>query len=189
MPYTLPPIDQVPQLSRDDQTELLANLFEREATLLNLLIDTVLRQPHGLYRQLIEACRGVLVLVLEDADAAAARGEAYDPRVAEIIGAHPRLGGLLKVKTTQLSEHSSAEQKLLAGLAEETQKLIDLNDRYEATFPGLRFVCFVNGRPRPVIMEEMERRINRNDVAAERREAFDAMCDIAYDRAKKLGAE
>lgn len=188
MPYTLPPIDQVPQLSRDEQTELLANLFEREATLLNLLIDNVCGQPHKLYRDLIENCRTVLVSLLQDAEAEEARGNPIDPRIAEIIGAHPRLGGLSKVKTTNLSEHSSAEQKLLVGLAEETQKLIDLNDKYEATFPGLRFVCFVNGRPRPVIMEEMERRIGRNDVSAERREAFDAMCDIAYDRAKKLGA-
>lgn len=64
-----------------------------------------------------------------------------------------------------------------------------LNDKYETTFPGLRYVVFVNGRSREVIMNNMTERINRNDIVAERKEAFNAMCDIALDRAKKLGAK
>lgn len=46
----------------------------------------------------------------------------------------------------------------------------------------------MNGRPRPVIMENMRERIDRGDIQAERLEAIQAMCDIAADRAAKLGA-
>ena len=35
-------------------------------------------------------------------------------------------------------------------------------------------------------LKEMEERIQRGDVRKERAEAFNAMCDIAYDRAKKV---
>jgi hypothetical protein len=45
---------------------------------------------------------------------------------------------------------------------------------------------FVNGRPRPAIMENMRARIDRGDIKAERQEAIQAMCDIAADRASKL---
>ena len=45
---------------------------------------------------------------------------------------------------------------------------------------------FVNGRPRPTIMENMRTRIDRGDIKAERQEAIQAMCDIASDRASEL---
>lgn len=62
---------------------------------------------------------------------------------------------------------------------------------------------FVNGRPRPTIMEDMRARIDRGRIDAERQEAIQvsssrpmmlnlpthiqqAMCDIAIDRAVKL---
>ena len=68
----------------------------------------------------------------------------------------------------------------------EAEKLAELNRRYEATFPGLRYVVFVNGRGRDVVMEDMERRIQRGDLALEEVEAIQAMCDIAKDRAAKM---
>ena len=43
-----------------------------------------------------------------------------------------------------------------------------LNEEYEAKFPGLRFVVFVNGRGRGEIMEIMRERIGRGDWEAER---------------------
>ncbi|OCL10861.1 hypothetical protein AOQ84DRAFT_288397, partial [Glonium stellatum] len=48
---------------------------------------------------------------------------------------------------------------------------------------------FVNGRSRPEVMANMRSRIARNDIAAERAEAIQAMCDIAVDRAQKLPQE
>jgi len=65
---------------------------------------------------------------------------------------------------------------------------------------------FVNGRPRPVIFEDMQSRIRRGAITLERREAIKvcsfkvkfsfrvakalkAMCDIAADRATKLSQQ
>lgn len=47
---------------------------------------------------------------------------------------------------------------------------------------------FVNGRSRPVIMEDMQKRISTSTLKQEKLDAIQAMCDIANDRAKKLGA-
>lgn len=99
----------------------------------------------------------------------------------EILGSHPRLGEK-KVD----SEQSRKEQAQLQGSGEEAEKLRGLNAEYEEKFPGLRYVVFVNGRPRPVIMENMRERIDRGDINLERQEAIQAMCDIAGDRAGKL---
>ncbi|KAI1503290.1 Oxo-4-hydroxy-4-carboxy-5-ureidoimidazoline decarboxylase [Biscogniauxia marginata] len=99
-----------------------------------------------------------------------------------ILGSHPRLGAK-KVDSAQ----SQAEQaQLNTGDADEAVKLKALNDEYESRFPGLRYVVFVNGRSRSVIMENMRYRINRGDAAAEEKEAIQAMVDIALDRARKL---
>ena len=48
---------------------------------------------------------------------------------------------------------------------------------------------FVNGRSREVIMQDMRERIDRGDIEGEVEKATRAMCDIAVDRAKKLGQE
>jgi len=99
-----------------------------------------------------------------------------------ILSAHPRLGEK-KVE----SEQSRKEQaQLNQGGSEEAGKLAEFNRKYEERFPGLRYVVFVNGRSRPVIMEDMQTRIDRGDIELEKQEAIQAMCDIAKDRAKKL---
>jgi 2-oxo-4-hydroxy-4-carboxy--5-ureidoimidazoline (OHCU) decarboxylase len=72
------------------------------------------------------------------------------------------------------------------GGEEERAKLAKLNEEYEARFPGLRYVVFVNGRSREVIMEDMRRRIERGTQEDEVWAASEAMCDIAIDRATKL---
>jgi 2-oxo-4-hydroxy-4-carboxy--5-ureidoimidazoline (OHCU) decarboxylase len=82
------------------------------------------------------------------------------------------------------------------GKAKEGEILKGLNEEYEKAFPGLRYVyvlsrlslfndmhhfynelidlrsVFVNGRSRPVIFEDMKRRIERGDIKAERSEAI-----------------
>ncbi|CAO2655165.1 Nn.00g102290.m01.CDS01 [Neocucurbitaria sp. VM-36] len=103
-------------------------------------------------------------------------------KLSEILCSHPRLGEK-KVD----SEQSRKEQaQLQTGGEEEKEMLGKLNSEYEEKFPGLRYVVFVNGRPRPAIMENMRARIDRGDIKAERQEAIQAMCDIAADRASKL---
>jgi 2-oxo-4-hydroxy-4-carboxy--5-ureidoimidazoline (OHCU) decarboxylase len=73
--------------------------------------------------------------------------------------------GAKKVESAQ----SAAEQaKLQAGGEEEGRVLAELNEEYERTFPGLRFVVWVNGRGRGEIMEIMRERIERGDWEGER---------------------
>lgn len=97
-----------------------------------------------------------------------------------ILNCHPRLGA-----TKVESPHSQNEQRSLVSDPTETKLLRDLNQEYEKTFPGLRYVVFVNGRPRSEIMANMRDRIQRADMDAERREGIDAMCQIARDRLSK----
>lgn len=90
-----------------------------------------------------------------------------NPDIPAIIAAHPRLGA--KKVDSKLSQ---AEQASLQSDPAEAAILTDLNAQYEKTFPGLRYVVFVNGRSRPVIFEDMKRRIARNKFEVECEEAF-----------------
>ncbi|KAJ5279473.1 hypothetical protein N7478_004845 [Penicillium angulare] len=105
-----------------------------------------------------------------------------------ILGSHPRLGRA-PANPEHLSELSKKEQEQLnTGAEEQAEKLLELNAEYESRFPGLRFVSFVNGRARDVIMVEMRQRIDRGNEDKEIEETIQAMCDIAKDRARKLQA-
>lgn len=101
----------------------------------------------------------------------------------EILNCHPRLGAQ-KVD----SAHSQSEQKSLGSntSTEQAARLKGLNELYERKFPGLRYVVFVNGQSRDVIMENMQYRIDRGDINQEREEAIQAMGDIAKDRLNKV---
>ncbi|EGV62293.1 hypothetical protein CANTEDRAFT_115755 [Yamadazyma tenuis ATCC 10573] len=177
--YTLPDIKEVTNLSHEKQSQLLDNLFEPCPTLTAILLQTVLATstPFSSYKQLIETSRTQLLEYLRSSEQESEKTGEIRPEIAKIISAHPRLGGAKKSK------------KSLQGSQEETEMLAKLNAQYEEAFPGLRYVVFVNGRSRQVIMDNMRQRIARGDIRTERREAFDAMCDIALDRASKLGAK
>ena len=89
---------------------------------------------------------------------------------------HPRLGAA-KVDSAQ----SRAEQASLgsgSGAAAEGEKLRVLNEEYEAAFPGLRYVVFVNGRSREAVMQDMRRRIARRDLHEERKEGVEVSFDF-----------
>ena len=185
MSYKLPPISKLPELTPSEQATTLGHLFEPCQTLTDFIIARIFTETKQFssYKQLIETIRIELCQYLESAT----KSSPIDPRISKIIAAHPRLGGSSKAPTENLSDHSSNEQKSLAASSQEqAQKLIHLNDLYEATFPGLRYVVFVNGRSRDVVMANMKERIERNNIQLERQEAFEAMCDIALDRASKL---
>ncbi|KAJ1337181.1 OHCU decarboxylase [Microdochium nivale] len=118
-------------------------------------------------------------------------------RLHSILGSHPRLGAkkvdsaLSRAEQAQLQQ--SQPRQLGGGGGEtetetEAEALARLNAEYEATFPGLRYVVFVNGRGRGVIMDNMRARIDRGDMRAEEREGVTAMIDIALDRAGKIMA-
>lgn len=165
--------------------EVLDTLFEPCDVLRTFLISTLLshNEKYSSYHEFIECARKQLLSYLHDAELAAENGKPLDPEISKIIAAHPRLGAPKPSQGGEkLSAHSAAEQKSLADAAEQ---LAYWNEQYEKTFPGLRYVVFVNGRSRDVIMQNMKERIDRGDIKQERLEAFNAMCDIANDRAHK----
>ncbi|GAA5887497.1 hypothetical protein JCM5296_002594 [Sporobolomyces johnsonii] len=74
---------------------------------------------------------------------------------AAFLASHPRIG-----ETKGLSSASEGEQAPKAGQGatpgEVLKRLQILNAFYEETFPGLRYVTFVNGRTRAEIVPELE---------------------------------
>ncbi|GAD96666.1 conserved hypothetical protein [Paecilomyces variotii No. 5] len=189
MAPSLPPISSLQSLSREDQFRILATLFEPSPQLHTLMDPVLAHQSFSSYASLIDAVGGRMT-------ALSATNSPQDKEILEgILGSHPRLGESSPAAKEHMSELSRKEQANLnkaAGEGGEAQaqaqaeKLRALNREYEEKFPGLRYVVFVNGRGRDVIMEDMRRRINRGDVEREKEETIQAMCDIAKDRAKKL---
>ncbi|VEU23845.1 DEKNAAC104860 [Brettanomyces naardenensis] len=183
----LPIVSQLSHLSHSEKTRILNELFEPCPDLTQYLIPLIFAdsREYDSYGTLIEEIRRQLMVLAHRYQ------DVPTPELKEtieaIVGAHPRLG---TPKKTGLSSHSRNEQKTLnggdPGLA---KRLTNLNEEYEEAFPGLRYVVFVNGRSRPIIMEDMKRRIERNDCGAEILDSFNAMCDIALDRAAKFGAK
>ncbi|KAI1749245.1 OHCU decarboxylase-domain-containing protein [Xylaria castorea] len=92
-------------------------------------------------------------------------------RLHSILGSHPRLGAK-KVHSAQSRAEQAQLNTATGGGIDETERLAALNREYEARFPGLRYVVFVNGRGRDVIMKDMRRRIDRGDISAEEREGI-----------------
>ncbi|PSN66083.1 hypothetical protein BS50DRAFT_406331 [Corynespora cassiicola Philippines] len=173
---SLPPITTLSHLPDSDLARVLDLLFEPSPPLHALSLPVLRSTIFPTYDTLILAVNSQL-------EALASSDEPrHVAKLSEILCSHPRLGEK-KVE----SEQSRAEQaQLQQGADEEKEKLAQLNREYEEKFPGLRYVVFVNGRPRPAIFENMQSRIARGDIKAERQEAIQAMCDIAADRAAKL---
>jgi len=73
---------------------------------------------------------------------------------ASFIGGHPRIG-----EVKGLSALSASEQAAHATPPEILARLSELNEEYERRYPGLRYITFVNGRSRKMIMEEMEEKL------------------------------
>ncbi|KZP26595.1 hypothetical protein FIBSPDRAFT_781757 [Athelia psychrophila] len=81
-----------------------------------------------------------------------------DAQKAQFVAGHPRIG-----ESQHLSKFSANEQgvagahtQLNPAPPEVLERLAHLNACYERTYPGLRYITFVNGRSRAVIAEEME---------------------------------
>lgn len=160
------------KLARPEQEKLLSLLFEH-SQVFNDYVLPVCQEPAESWPQLIEHIRTHLHALL---------ATPQDERIPGIIAAHPRLGA--KKVDSALSQAEQASLKAASEL--EAQQLAALNAEYERQFPGLRYVVFVAGRPRSVIMQDMRERIAQNNIELEKRTAFDAMCDIALDRAKNF---
>lgn len=136
------------------QAELLDYLFEPSPEIHSTLLPIIRTAQYTTYPDLIDACQ-IRLLSL----AASSTTANPNPSLLSVLGSHPRLGQK-KVDSAQ----SAAEQAQLQGEGEELAKL---NQEYEAKFPGLRYVVFVNGRGRPEIMRDMRTRIDRGDYTKE----------------------
>ncbi|KAL2221776.1 Oxo-4-hydroxy-4-carboxy-5-ureidoimidazoline decarboxylase [Thermoascus aurantiacus ATCC 26904] len=183
---TLPPISSLPSLPQEAQFRVLDTLFEPSPELHTLMAPVLANQTFSSYAALIDAVGGRMA-------ALHAANSPRDKEVLEgILGSHPRLGESSPAAKEKMSELSRAEQANLNAGGEdveaerEKEQLRALNREYEERFPGLRYVVFVNGRGRDVIMQDMRRRIDRGDIEKEKEEIIQAMCDIAKDRARKL---
>ncbi|KAK3899157.1 Oxo-4-hydroxy-4-carboxy-5-ureidoimidazoline decarboxylase, partial [Staphylotrichum tortipilum] len=144
--------------------------------------------PFPSYAALIDAVRTVLLSLVAEAQfptadtAPEARGKLH-----AILGSHPRLGERKKA----VGAISKNEQRHLnnteEGKTEGETELERSNREYEERFPGLRYVVWVNGRGRAEVLEDMKRRTGEGSLEGEERAGVGAMCDIAADRARKLG--
>ncbi|KAI1636295.1 Oxo-4-hydroxy-4-carboxy-5-ureidoimidazoline decarboxylase [Biscogniauxia mediterranea] len=189
-PPSLPPISSLPSANPETIISALNTLFEPSPDIHALALPAIQQKqqqvpggpstaPFTSYAALIQHVGAQLFQLA----AAPERNQAAT--LHRILGSHPRLGAK-KVDSAQ-SQAEQAQLNASPGGADEAAQLRALNDEYEARFPGLRYVVFVNGRSRPAVMENMRYRIDRGDFAAEEKEAIQAMIDIALDRAKKLG--
>lgn len=155
LPTPLPPAATLPTLPHPTLTALLNALFEPSPPLHTTLLPLLL-VPHPTYASLLASIRTHLLAL-----------RARDPQtLLSILTSHPRLGAR-RVESAQ----SRAEQANLQSGGEAEARgaeLAALNEEYEAKFPGLRFVVFVNGRGRGEIVEELRGRIERGDWEAER---------------------
>jgi hypothetical protein len=128
--FQLPPIAGVPTLSTTERASVLDALFEPCTALHTLSLDLLHTETFLSYNDLI-ASVGVQLTDLSESPSTSDT-EWLD----RILGAHPRLGAK-KVDSAQ----SQAEQaQLNTGGEEEATKLRELNEEYEKTFPGLRYV-------------------------------------------------
>lgn len=158
---SLPSIDSIPSLSTEERAAILDLLFEPSQQLHTLSVPLLHEQSFSSYQDMIAA---VGVQLTELSESASTSDTAW---LEDILGSHPRLGAK-KVESAQ----SQAEQAQLQGSAEEAEQLRSLNEEYEKKFPGLRYVVFVNGRSRPVIMDDMRERIANSDLMTERKAAI-----------------
>lgn len=167
--------------SRKVQTETVSLLFEPCPALQDLIFSHFpLSSKISNFREFIEFVR-VILLGLLNSEVLSKNNDL----ICNIIAAHPRLGA--KKVESALSKAEQANLQNSSPDAEKEAQILDsLNKEYELAFPGLRFVVFVNGRGRPDIFHDMRSRISRNDFVLECKDSFNAMCDIALDRSKKL---
>ncbi|MCJ1380015.1 hypothetical protein MMC17_003118 [Xylographa soralifera] len=171
----LPPISSLPSLTSSERAAVLDLLFEPCVQLHTLSVALLQERAFPSYDDMI-ASIGVQLT-----DLAESTSTSDKEWVESILAAHPRLGD----KKVDSSQSRAEQAQLNIGGDDESKSLARLNEEYETTFPGLRYVVFVNGRSRAAVMKDMTARISRGDINRERFEAIKAMCEIAADRANK----
>jgi len=136
--------------SRDGPLALaFATLFEPSPALFEFLVPSVItlvaNPASDIPRNTFNALIDIGIRELDDWP---------HSRQASFIGGHPRIGEM-----KGLSALSESEQAAHATPPEILTRLLELNEEYERRYPGLRYITFVNGRSRKMIMEEMEEKL------------------------------
>ncbi|TFK51723.1 hypothetical protein OE88DRAFT_1462765 [Heliocybe sulcata] len=153
----LPPLSLIVSSTSEPTSYLssaLALLFEPSPPLFSDLVpeleDTLLQStsPITTYSELID---GALQIIRAWPDELQAR----------FIGAHPRIGEVKGLSAFSAKEQGQGQAGLASARTTATppkvlERLAHLNACYEYQYPGLRYITFVNGRPRSAIAEEME---------------------------------
>ncbi|TAQ84260.1 hypothetical protein B7494_g7417 [Chlorociboria aeruginascens] len=128
--FELPPIESVPTLSTTERAAILDSLFEPCTSLHTLSVELLHTETFESYDDMI-ASIGVQLQYLAESPSTSDT-EWLDT----ILAVHPRLGEK-KVESVQ----SQAEQAQLNTGGEAAAILLQrLNEEYEKTFPGLRYV-------------------------------------------------
>ncbi|TKA42199.1 hypothetical protein B0A54_07287 [Friedmanniomyces endolithicus] len=153
---TLPPITSLPTSSPSQRAQILDLLFEPSTQLHTLALPLLHTTPFPSYDDLISAVGVQLTALAESASTSDTRW------LESILASHPRLGA--KGVESAQSRGEQAGLGLQGEGEREGEELRGLNEAYEARFPGLRYVVFVNGRGRGAVMEDMRRRIEGGDV-------------------------
>lgn len=139
---TLPPVEEVPSLTANAQTEVLALLFEPSPTLNSRYVPLLAATPFNSYAALINTIGADLRTLASDDDAENLAA------LEDILSSHPRLGEKKVDSAMSRMEQAAmnAASKPKEGNEEEQKKqeestiLKRLNEEYEKTFPGLRYV-------------------------------------------------
>jgi len=75
---------------------------------------------------------------------------------AQFIAGHPRIGESHNLSDLSAKEQGASNTATIATPPDVLHRLAHLNACYERTYPGLRYITFVNGRSRAAIAEEIE---------------------------------
>ncbi|KAL8736549.1 MAG: hypothetical protein Q9181_002377 [Wetmoreana brouardii] len=175
----LPAVTTVPRLCTEERAAILDRLFEPCIPLHTLSVSLLHDETFESYDDLINS---IGVQLTELAESSSRSDSEW---LHSILAAHPRLGE----SNVKSSQSRSEQAQLSMGEDSSDQSLLQLNALYEQTFPGLRYIVFVNGKSRPAIVDDIKMRIERRDAVAERNAGIKAMCEIAADRARKAGVE
>lgn len=101
---------------------------------------------------------------------------------AHFIAGHPRIGE--NKNLSNLSAKEQGSQGVVPTPPEVLARLSHLNACYEAKYPGLRYITFVNGRTRAAIAEEMEDKLGIPHNLSSDTPSIDAVGQVEADGAE-----
>jgi 2-oxo-4-hydroxy-4-carboxy--5-ureidoimidazoline (OHCU) decarboxylase len=168
----LPPAPELSSLPDSTRATILDLLFEPSPTLHNIFLPLTSFQKFFSYDDLVAAIGVKLLSLAESSNSEDLK------QLEDVLSSHPRLGekkvdsAMSRMEQAAMLKASGSGGEEDEAKVKEAETLKQLNREYEEAFPGLRYVVFVNGRPRTVIFENMRERIKRGDIGEERREAI-----------------